>query len=272
MEHPNVPDFWRKDFVATLRLIGSAAARLPYGVPEPVLGDQAAVELYSGGLWSARQVELLTTEPRRLWTELMDVGFRRDEWSPSDVHNLWHRWIDRGVNITTRSPIDANVVAVVIGTTGRQDTTTVRVVGVEDLIIDQVKNWLEQGRSSGRITTLIQVPVELGRGGVGGPFRPAHLQRRLARETGGKAVLGIPLAPCVLDDPAPRITSLASIASVAGSWRAGRSLPPDAADLFGGARRLDRKPSGIQNRNEIAEKGRRGVKTAQIIPFRPDGR
>jgi hypothetical protein len=272
MEHPDAPDFWRKDFVATLGLVGSAAARLPYGVPEPVLGGQAAVELYSGGLWTARQVELLTTEARCLRAELMDAGFRRDDCSPSHVCNLRHPRFDRGVNITTRAPIDANVVAVEIGTAGRQDTTTIRVVGVEDLIADQVKDWLGQGRPSGGITTLIQVLVELGRAGVAGPFRPAYLQRRLARETGGEAVLELPLAPYGLDDPAPRMTSLTSIAAVVGSWRASRNLPPDAADLFGGPHRLDRKPSGVRNRTEITEKGRLGVRTAQIIPFRPDGR
>jgi hypothetical protein len=272
MDHPDAPDFWRKDFLATLRLIGSAAARLPYGAPEPVLGDQAAVELYSGGLWAARQVELLTTEARRLRAELMETGFRRDECSPPDVRNLRHPWFDRGVNIITRAPIDANVVAVEIGTAGRQDVTTIRVIGIEDLIADQIMGWLGQGGRRGVITTLIQVLTELGRSGVAGPFRPAYLQRRLARETGGEAVLELPLAPYGLDDSAPRMTSLTSIRSVVGSWRASRNLPLDAAVLFGGPHRSDRKRSRIRNRNEITEKGRLGVKTAQIIPFRPDER
>ena len=169
MDHPDVPDLWRKDFVATLRLSGSAAARLPYGVPEPVLGDEAAIELYSGGLWPARQVELLTTEARHLRAELMNVGFRQDERSPSDVRNLRHPWFDRGVNITTQAPIDANVVAVEIGTAGRQDTTTIRVVGIEDLIADQITGWLRQGRPRGAITMPVQVLVELGR-----PMRPTY--------------------------------------------------------------------------------------------------
>jgi hypothetical protein len=66
MHEPDAPDFWRKDFVAALRLIGSAAARLPFGVPEPVLGGLAAMELYSGGLWPTPQVELLTRRAYRL--------------------------------------------------------------------------------------------------------------------------------------------------------------------------------------------------------------
>ena len=46
MHEPDAPDFWHKNFVAALRLIGHAAARLPYGLPEPVLVGQAAMELY----------------------------------------------------------------------------------------------------------------------------------------------------------------------------------------------------------------------------------
>jgi hypothetical protein len=45
-----------------LRKIASAAARLPYGVPEPVVGGLAAIELYPGGFWPTLQVELLTAE------------------------------------------------------------------------------------------------------------------------------------------------------------------------------------------------------------------
>ena len=79
MHEPDASDFWRKDFVAALRLIGSAAARLSYGVPEPVLGGQAAIELYSGGLWPpTRQIELLTMDASRLRPELMEMGFRPD--------------------------------------------------------------------------------------------------------------------------------------------------------------------------------------------------
>ena len=100
MHEPDALDFWRKDFVAALRLIGWAAARLPYGMPEPVLGGQAAVELYSGGLWPpTRQVELLTTDASRLRAELMEMGFRADECSPSDARNLWHPTIDRCITI-----------------------------------------------------------------------------------------------------------------------------------------------------------------------------
>jgi hypothetical protein len=88
MDQTDAPDLWRKDFVAVLRLIGLAAARLPYGVPEPVLGGEAAIELYSGGLCPMPLIELLTTEPQWLREELMEVGFRKDELSSGAMPSL----------------------------------------------------------------------------------------------------------------------------------------------------------------------------------------
>jgi len=263
------PDFWRKDFVAALRLIGSAAARLSYGVPEPVLGGQAAIELYSGGLWApTRQIELLTMDASRLRPELMEMGFRPDECSPSDAHNLWHPNIDRCVSIAVRPPLDTNVVAVEIGSFGGHDPTTIRVVGIEELIADQISAWLRKGGGRSEITTLVQVLVELGRAGVAGPFRPAYLQRRLARQTGGEVVLDSSLAPHSLDDPAPRMTSLSSIGCLVRNWRAKRNLLVEAANLFPDDSRTDRGSSDILNRNEMMATGCLVGRTATIIPFR----
>jgi hypothetical protein len=270
MNHPDAPDPWRKDFVAALRLIGSAAARLPYGVPEPVLVGQAAIELYSGGLWPpTRQIELLTTDANRLQPELMEMGFHTDECSPSDVRNLWHPTIDRCISIAVRPPLDADVVAVEIGSSGGHDPATIRVAGIEELIADQISDWLRTGGRRSEITTLVQVLVELGRAGVAGPFRPAYLQRRLAQQTGGEVVLEPSLAPPRLDDPAPRMTSLSSIGCLVRGWRARRNLPVEAADLFPGESRTDRVSSDILDRNEMMEIGCLAVRTAKIIPFRP---
>jgi hypothetical protein len=270
MHEPDAPDFWRKDFVAALRLIGSAAARLPYGAPEPVLGGQAAIELYSGGLWPpTRRVELLTTDTSGLRPELMEMGFRPDECSPSDARNLCHPTIDRCISIAVRASVDANVVAVEIGSPGGHDPTTIRVVGIEELIADQISAWLRKGGDRSEITTLVQVLVELGRAGVAGPFRPAYLQRRLARQTGGDVVLESSLTPHSLDDPAPRMTSLSSIGCLVRSWRAKRNLPVEAADMFPAQSRTGRRSSVILNRNEMQEVGCKAVEPAEIIPFRP---
>ena len=199
----------------------------------------------------------------------METGFHPDECSPTDARNLWHATIERGVSITVRPPVDANVVAVEIGSCGRHDATTIRVVGIEDLIADQISGWLRQVGGKREITTLVQVLVELGRAGVAGPFRPAYLQRRLTQQTGGEVVLELSLAPHNLDDPAPRMTSLNSIGCLVRSWRAKRNLQVEAADLFPGEGRTDRGSPDILNRNEMMEIGRVAVRTAEIIPFRP---
>jgi hypothetical protein len=270
MHEPDALNFWRKDFVAALRLMGWAAARLPYGMPEPVLGGQAAVELYSGGLGPpTRQIVLLTTEASRLRHELMEMGFRPGDCSPSDAQNLRHPTVDRCIAIGVRPPLDANVVAVEIGSSDAHNPTTIRVVGIEELIADQISGWLRKGGRRSEITTLVQVLVELGRAGVAGPFRPAYLQHRLAQQTGGEVVLEPSLAPDNLDDPAPRMTSLSSIGCLVRSWRAKRNLPVEAADLFPGESRTDPGSAKIPNRNEIMEIGCLAVGTAKIIPFRP---
>jgi hypothetical protein len=270
MNEPDAPDFWRKDFIAALRLIGTASARLPYGVPEPVLGAQAAIELYSGGPWPPmRQIELLTADALQIQTELIATGFRPEECSSTDARYLSHPVIDRGIRIGLRPSVQANMVAVEIGRTGRDGATTIRVVGIEDLIADQTSGWLRQGRRRSELTTVVQVLVELGRAGVAGPFRPAYLQRRLAQQTGGEVVLESSLAPYCLDDPAPRMTNLTSIACLVRSWRATRNLPFDTIDLFAGEYRTDRRSADIPKRNEMTEIGCAAARTAKIIPFRP---
>jgi len=269
VDHTDAPGLWRKDFVAAVRTIAASAARLPYGVPEPVLGGLAAIELYSGGLWPTPQVELLTVDLCRLQDELIEAGFRPDQCCPSEARNLWHPTLDRGVTIALRRPVDANVVAVEIERSGRHEAATIRVVGIEDLITDQITGWLRQGGRRSETTMLVQVLVELGRAGVAGPFRPAYLQRRLAQQTGGEVVLESSLAPHSLDDPAPRMTSLSSIGCLVRSWRAKRNLPVEAADLFPGESPTDRGSSDILNRNEMMEIGCLAARTAKIIPFRP---
>jgi hypothetical protein len=268
MDHIDALDLWCKDFVAALRTIGAAAARLPYGVPEPVLGGLAAIELYSGGLWPTRLVELLTADAPRLQAELTDTGFRADECSPSDMRNLRHPTFDLGVSIAVRPPVDANVVAVEIESSARHDATTIRVLGIEDLIADQITGLLRQGGRRSEITMLVQVLVELGRAGVAGQFRSAYLQRLLSRQTGGEVVLELSLAPHALDDPAPRITSLRSIACLVRSWRASRNLPLDATDIFASAHRTSEGSSGTWERIEKTERAGLAVRTAQIISFR----
>ena len=67
---------WRVNFIDALQLVGQASARLPFGVPDPVLHGSSAVELYTGGLWSAADLDLCALEPCPLIAELFGMGFR----------------------------------------------------------------------------------------------------------------------------------------------------------------------------------------------------
>ena len=94
---------WRANFVEALGLLARAAARLPFGVPDPVLSGTSAVELYSGGLWSAAVLEVLAEDAARLTAELFAAGFR---WTNRPQHlgrGLWHSELLIGIDIIDRS-------------------------------------------------------------------------------------------------------------------------------------------------------------------------
>lgn len=61
---------WRANFVEALRAVAEAGERLPVGASDPVLSGAAAVELYSGGLWSTPEVEVISPSPQLLIAEL----------------------------------------------------------------------------------------------------------------------------------------------------------------------------------------------------------
>ena len=99
---------WRGSFVAALNVLAQAASRLPVGTLDPALSGASAVELYTGGLWSTRNVELLCAEARPLVVELFATGFR---WArrTGNVHRvLWHAELQVGVDLAERrEPSDA---------------------------------------------------------------------------------------------------------------------------------------------------------------------
>jgi hypothetical protein len=97
MRHLTRRALWRVNFVEALQLVGSA--RLPFGVPDPVLHGSAAIELYTDGLWSAADLDLYTLEPRSLIAELFGMGFRWAERPPSGGRGLWHPELQIGINI-----------------------------------------------------------------------------------------------------------------------------------------------------------------------------
>jgi hypothetical protein len=231
---------WRANFVGALGLLARAAARVPFGVPDPVLSGASAVELYSGSLWSAAGLEVLAEDAARLTAELFTVGFR---WTQRPRHlgpGLWHPELQIGIDIIDRAPLGAGAlsnlltVAVDLGTPGPADREPgwLKVIGIEDVIVDQVRRWLLERAPVGGPGLRLQALVGLGQEGVGGGFRGGYLQRRLARETGGEVVLeSLSTGDRWGQVAAPRVMTLTGMQAAVMAWRDrwGLSLDPPVA-------------------------------------------
>ncbi len=258
----NDPIPWRARFVAALKLLAQAAARLPLGIPDPTLSGASAVELYTGGLWSTPDIEMVCADARVLMAELFAAGFRWTKRTQGIGRELWHNELQVGVDLIERdAPLgvaeqsNALVVAINLRPTGSAETEIVslKVVGIEDLIVQQVGGWLRDRAAAGEAATKLQVLVGLAREGVGGPLRAAYLQRRLAWETDGEVVFewlrsgeGGELVP------QPRGMNLTHMQAVISVWRDRCGLSADPRRLNG-----DRRVSGAP---------------ARTIPARNDGR
>jgi hypothetical protein len=277
MGHVKTPGYPHANLLDLLNVVGKVVARLPYGVSEPVLCGTAAISLYTAGMWPSAEVELWASEPLVLAAALTAEGFLPDDSTASgqgwlrrsdlrcalriaaDRQGLGSAMVTNAVQIGLY--LDANAIF-------ERGLFSMRVIGIEDLIADQIVEWWGQGGRQGEAAVLIQVFVELGRMGVGGPFRAAYLQRRLDRETNGEAVFELPHSAPLLDDLSLRHTSLAAIARVVGAWRSRRGLYSDEDETA--ADDASRTAPGCidRHRNDLEEWGGRSkAPTAQILPF-----
>jgi hypothetical protein len=187
---------WRRNFVATLQLLARPAVRQPLGPPDPVLCGAAAVRLYTGDLWSAGCLKVFTAAPQPLIAELFAAGFRWTGRPKLADRGLWHPELQIGIDVidhVKRGLAQASntlTVALDLGATGPADRELVslKVVGIEDLIVSEVAGMQRQGPSE-EVAARARVLAELGRNGVGGRLRSAYLDRRLAWETRGEVVL-----------------------------------------------------------------------------------
>jgi hypothetical protein len=178
---------WSRHFLTAMDLAALASARLPFGVPDPVMGGAAAVALYTGGLWPVTALEMTTVDEAKLVAELFAVGFR---WSRGTRSvDLWHPDCAIGIDIvpttapgTPTEPANQLTVALDLKRRGPSAATTLQVVGIEDLIIDQARSWLLDGAPRGEAVAQLQALVALAQVGIGGPLRAGYLQRRLARK------------------------------------------------------------------------------------------
>lgn len=264
---------WRKNFLSALDLLAQASARLPFGVPDPVLCGRSAVDLYTGGLWPAADLEVVGSDARLLTFELFAVGFR---WSDRPRHaerGVWHPELEIGVDViearaapTVAEETNVLVAVLDLDPSGPTDEASLKVVGIEDLIVQQVGYWFRDGAPSGAMAAQVQALVGLGQNGVGGPFAASYLQRRLSRETDGEVVVEIPRWEEGRGPMRPRrTTSLSDMQARIGLWRdhCGLSFdPPNSQDLT--------RPVGgsVCSQNGLAgREGRLALSSALIVPF-----
>jgi hypothetical protein len=273
MQHSCDQALWRASFIDALRLVGEAAARLPVGASDPILCRESAVELYTGGLWATDDLELYVVQPRLLTAELFAVGFRWTH-SPRCVgRGLWHPELQMRVKITEdhapRGPAElANLLT--IATDGElvdRVQTSLKVIGIEDVIAEQVASWWAHRVPSAQATTRIQVLVALARRGIGGPFRAGYLQRRLAHDTGGEVAFEATWpGEGTEHDTAPRTMALGSVRSVANTWFVTSGYTFDRAPPH--APRQPRENRRIRRGNgETGREGGSGIVPARIISF-----
>lgn len=186
---------WRGTYVAALNVLAQAAARLSVGARDPILSGASAVELYTGSLWSMPDLELVCTDAVPLMTELFISGFRWVQ-RPRHVRRvLWRPELRMGINLAERigsfgveEQANSLVVAIDLGLTEQLATEpfSLKIVGIEDLILEQVGGWLRDGAGPGEAAAKLQALIGLAEAGVGRSLRVGYLQPRLASETDGE--------------------------------------------------------------------------------------
>jgi hypothetical protein len=266
---------WSRHFLAAMELAARASARLPFGVPDPVMGGAAAVALYTGSLWPATALEMTTADEGALVAELFAVGFRRSRGARGV--ELWHPDCAIGIDIvsttapgTVAEPANQLTVALDLQRHGRSGGTTLQVVGIEDLIIDRAQSWLLDGAPHGESAAQLQALVALARAGVGGLLRTGYLQRRLARETQGEVSIGDPSFGS--EGPwaaTPRCMGLTDMQSRIQTWRAREGFPTNPPEAIGADSWDAALTARIDGRDDDLPRGWRSrAASATVLPFR----
>jgi hypothetical protein len=268
---------WRANFVDALRLLGQAVTRLPFGVPDPVLRGTAAVELYTGSLWPAAALELLTVAARPLIAELFAVGFhwRRPGHASGGV---WHPELQIGIEIAEYraamgSAEASNLLAVAIDRrfNGQADRVpvSVKVIGVEDLITEQNTVSLTEGAPSREAVTRVRALTALARAGVGGRFQVGYLQRRLAWETGGEVVIDAqPDEDEGEGAGAARVITLSQMQAVIDTWlgKSGYAFVHNRTQIAG-RRGMNRVRRNCYRNEEPGRAGGQSAAPTNVVPF-----
>ena len=277
MQYPNDSYLWRPNFVGALQLLGEAAARQPFGVSDPILCGTSAVALYTGGLWSAGCLEVLAADARALIVELFAAGFRWTRRPEYVGRRLWHPGLQIGIDVNDHAPWglaeQCNVLTVLLdldaaGPADRQ-LVSLKVVGIEDLIIEEVAGQRRHGAPWEAAAAKARVLVALGREGVGGRLRAGYLHRRLVWETHGEAAFDVPLPAGAEDlDFVPRITGLTQMRTLLNAWRVRRGYAFDRPRSEWPHRQGGKGAREMHDRNEQWERaGAPAVVSANVIPL-----
>jgi hypothetical protein len=190
---------------------------------------------------------------------------------------LWHPGLQIGIDANDHAPWglaeQCNVLTVLLdldaaGPADRQ-LVSLKVVGIEDLIIDEVGCQRRHGAPREEAAAKARVLVALGREGVGGRLRAGYLHRRLVWETHGEAASGVPLPAGAEDeDSVPRITGLTQMRTLLNAWRVRRGYAFDRPRSEWPHRQREKGAREMHDCNEQWERaGAPGVVSANVIPL-----
>jgi hypothetical protein len=266
---------WPRSFLVALELAGAASARLPFGMPDPILRGASAVALYTGGLWPVTALELTVANPGRLVAELFAIGCR---WAcGAGVGDVRHPNCEIGIDIRpdvepATPPELANQLRLALDheASGWSGVATLKVVGIEDLVVEQIRCWLLDGGPSGEQANVLQALVASARAGAGGPLRTNYLQRRLALETQGEVCIDdLPLEAGRGPVGTPRSIGLIEMKARIQTWWALQGLALDTVRPIGPAG-SGNTPVGAIGRgghDGLDLAGRGELASATILPF-----
>ncbi|WP_158931689.1 hypothetical protein [Acidisphaera sp. S103] len=234
------------------------------------------MELYTGSLWPAADLEVVGSDARLLTSELFSVGFRWCDRPRHAERGLWHPELEIGIDIvearaelSVAEPSDRLLVVLDLDPSASMDETSLNVIGIEDLIVQQVGYWFRDGAPSGALAAQVQALVGLGQDGVGGPSGASYLQRRLARETDGEVVVEMPWPEQGWGPMrGRRTTSLSQMQARIASWRAHCGLSYDPLNSQELTRPRDGLVPSVWYRNNLPDRGGRfSPPSAVIVPF-----
>ena len=272
MRHVSDHAPWRANFIGTLDLLGRAALRQPYGIPDPVLCGGAAVELYTGGLCTADCLEVSAADARSLTAELFAAGFRWTQRTRRIGRGLWHPDLQIGMDIIEVAaagglPGLSNelTVAIDLGPTGLAsgEMISLKVIAIEDLIVEEVTHGLMRKAPSGEVSARVRELVGLGRIGVAGRLRTGYLQRRVTSASDGEVVFEASLPEEGADyDGVPRLATLSQMRTLISAWRTRRGYSSDQPGVHPACR-----PKGIPaiRRQNVGSGRAGGLVPANVI-------